>query len=414
MDRTPKHFLILIGLFLISCQSAFTQELSVGEIAKKLRAIQFKEEDFPYYDVPKAAQELLPFFRRGVREAIFSEIASETPPVVHSEDLRARILAKLRNAGLALSHDDNSAYGNLRELDVQTPGTNSGLLAIKVTLGISCGVDSSLYLFHRRGSGWEPIIILEPGPYDQVNGAMENLEYRISPPDNSGNWYLLVAYSRPWCTSCWSSAHYKVMRKSTDPENPLLVYEASGGLYRCANQSFRLTANKNEFSLSYPNMMLGDLNLFAKISVDRFQIDRMGVQRLPPRVQPPVDFVDQWLELPEDEAMKMVSEPTRTSAAEWHRLLSRKTVDSEQLSYESSYDLVRQCQGKRGSWVVGLSISENKQTRKSQIPGHVYFELETGKSGLVLRGIDQAWPKQCQGRDEKPTGADINDLQLPE
>jgi hypothetical protein len=414
MNRTPRLVLILFGLFLISCQSAFPQESSLGKIAKKLRAIKFNEEEFPNPEVPKTAQELLPLFRRGIRDVIFADAATETPPFIRSEDLRARILAKLRDAGLSLSRDDNTDYGSLRELDVQTPGTNPSLLSIKMTVGISCGVDSSLYLFQRRGSGWVPVIILEPGPYEQVNGAMENLEYRVSPPDELGNWYVLVAFSHPWCTSCWSGVHYRVLRKSSDPEKPLLVYESAGGLYRCANQSFRLTVGKNQFSLSYPNMMLRDFDLFAKISVDRFQIDGMGVQRLPPLAQPPVDFVDQWLELPEDEAMKLVSKPARTSAADWHRILSSKDARAKQQSYESAYDLVKACPGKQSGWMVGLSIKESEQRRKLHIPPNVFFKIGTEKPGMVLTAIDQDRPKGCQGQGEKPTGADINDLQLPD
>lgn len=407
MDLTPR--VVFLALSLFAAPPASAQQRPLGEIQKKLRAIELKDEDFPGYDVPKEAQELLPLLKQGIREVIVRALESEGSIGGTSQDLRASLLARLAGEGLSLETDVKTDYGGLRKLEVQVFNFNPGLVAVKSEIGIACGVDSSLLVFQRKGQRWAPAIFLESGQYREVKGAIENLEYRLSPTHGAGGWYLLVAFSRPWCTSCWSGVHYKVLRPTLSPGQPSVAYESNQGFYRCANQSYNLAAKKDEFALSYPSMMSLDFDLFARISVDRFRIEREGVQRIHPKSQRAVDFVDEWVELPEEQAMALVSESARALALEWHRRLTYE----KGRPYESRYDFVQPCEGMTPSWQIGLSIKPNGKSEKGDLPPYVFFEINSAKDGVVLSRVGSDPLLGCVGPKEKPTGVDLNDLQLP-
>lgn len=425
MNFTPR-FVSYLLLSTVCCHPSDAQSANLRAVVAKLQSVRTSDE--METAIPPHVRSLLKELKHELRDLITQVLNSPDGSVASTANLESAITERLREIGIApqprktvvysgpdsLTEDTWHPYGQINAIRVEKPDSHPELLAVVTTLNISCGEDSSLYVFERKQDAWVLTMQREENDYAEVSGAMEGLQYRISPSDERGDWFLLTAGSRPWCTSCWSGVRYKVLRRSSDPERPLLMYDSEGGFYRCANKSFQLTTGKDEFSLSYPNMMSRDVELFAKINVDHFRIDKNGVHRLPPRAQPPVDFVDQWLELPEDEAMKLVDEPARVLAVEWHRRLSDKTATGENHAYESTYDVVRECLKKPGKWIVGLSVKEDAQTRKQHIPPHIFFDVKAEKSGTVLVGIHEGRQTGCQGPGQKPTGADLNDLQLPE
>src|SRR5262249_7376806 len=90
-------------------------------------------------------------------------------------------------------------YGDIEDINIQEPDGHPDLVAATTTLGVCCGSDTSLYLFQRSESAWHLILAQEAEEYDEVSGAQEMFEYRISPPDSDGRFFVVTANVNPWC-----------------------------------------------------------------------------------------------------------------------------------------------------------------------------------------------------------------------
>jgi len=95
-----------------------------------------------------------------------------------------------------------------------------------------------------------------------------------------------------------------------------------------------------------------DGGLLERVYVDRFHIDGNSVFRIAPVARFAEDFVDEWLDLPEVEAMRWVDAEARNSALEWHRKL--QDLHKNWGGYQTEYDLRQRCPDKKVSLAGGL------------------------------------------------------------
>lgn len=278
---------------------------------------------------------------------------------------------------------------------------------------IGCGADSSLYVFQKAKSGWNFVLALTSGDYAQINGGIEGLHFELSNLGGSTDWYLVAAFSHPWCTSCWSGVKYKVLRPSGEPDKPLILYEGEGGLYRCAEPSIRVRSGPEEFSLSYVDAMIFDFDLFAKVAVDHFSIRGSHIRRIPPVRQNAADFVDQWIGLPEGDAASLVHPGGRGQALQWHRKLSAELGTKEREAYKTSYEWEENCPREGTRWQLKMNVSSEGKTGERALPPALYFTLETNSNGIMLLGVGPKENTTCVGKKVRPSGADVNNAELP-
>jgi len=173
----------------------------------------------------------------GLRDLVTEVINSVKARVLSPEQLTSAVIERLKGIRIApeprrtivysgpdsLTEDTWHPYGQINAIQVEKPESHSELLSVVTTLNISCGEDSSLYVFERNQNAWTLKTQREQNDYAEVNGAMEALAYRISPHDERDAWFLLMASSHPWCTSCWNGLHYQVLRPSADPSKRKIV-----------------------------------------------------------------------------------------------------------------------------------------------------------------------------------------------
>jgi len=410
MRNSPRLLLgFLIVWFTPLCAA---QNHPLEEIASKLQQVHIESDDMPY-EVPELARPLIPVWKSGIRQAIVNVLSD--PKSVHSSASQLEEAARkaLGEKGVSLPGDAEAYYGQLVELKLQSVKGIPSLLAVTAAINLACGRDTSLYVFQKRQRAWNLVLSSSAGAYAGINGGRESLGYRFSPFGDSSSWYVLLAYSSPWCTSCWGGLHYEVLRPSTDPDKPTVLYSAHRGLYRCGEPPYKLNATRFEFSIAYLDGMARDLDLFWKVSVDRFYLAKDRIKRLPPRRQTAADFVDEWIETPDEEASALVTPSVRQQALEWHEKLSAWTSGESGERVLSRYDWEQSCAKDGTRWQVKLSLKSGYKRSEPEMPQALYFVYSVTADGIVLQSIGTEEDLSCKGERARPERTDINELELP-
>jgi hypothetical protein len=385
MRRTPRLVLAVLLTFPFFVRDSSAQDKSLHDIVHKLQAVHTSEADFPQYEVPEAARPLLFGWKRGIREVI-AEVLSDPSNSSRSVDaLRNSIQARLKGEEVELAPDKPQYYGQPQKLDLKLVENIPGLLTVVSSVWIGCGADSSLYVFQKGKSGWNFVLALTSADYAQINGGIESLHFELSNLGGSADWYLVAAFSHPWCTSCRSGVKYKVLRPSGEPDKPLILYEGEGGLYRCADPAIRVRSGPEEFSLSYVDAMIFDFDLFAKVAVDHFSIRGGQIRRIPPVRQNAADFVDQWLRLRKGDAALLVLPGGREQAMLWHLKLSAAFKGTRREGYETSYEWEQSCAEGGTRRQIKMDLSSDTKGGEPGLPPALYFTLEMNSEGLVFR-----------------------------
>ena len=410
MRSTPRTFAYSLLIFLFLPCLTTAQRLSVNEIANQLRVIKIKPEDFPAYDVPAMALPLLPQWKLGIRRIIADAVLSPKSAGVEPAKLRSSLLSALRDQGIVLASGEPQYYGQLVKLEVLPVDRFPQLLTVTTAINMECGHDESLDVFEKLQSGWKLVLSYSADEYKQIDGAHENLEFRFSPRHDSPYWYVLIAHSPAWCTSCWSSLHYKLLRPGGVAEKPEILYAGESGFYRCADKPVALQASPSEFSLAYVDMMTLDFDLFTKIAVDRFSLTDAGVRRLPPLHQNAVDFINEWSQLPEQESSALVAPDAMATAFQWHERLSHLSNGKDGEPVRSRFEFEQACSRDASRWQVKLAFEHGAD---SNAPPALYFVLNVTHQGIYLQSVGTTEDATCTGPHVSPEGANLKDLDLP-
>jgi len=193
----------LLGFFLITlfwASASPAQQDNLKSIVDKLGTIRINADPLPSAEVPPLAQQLLPKLKSELRKVILRSL--NTHNIADLQILRNLVLLDLKDEGIEVSGTDapanadgRSEYGLLYDLEVERPTRQPDLLAVVTELGIPCGSDSSLNLFHRKASGWELLAVDESNGFSEISGAQGNFQFAVSPPDEQGNWFVVTATS---------------------------------------------------------------------------------------------------------------------------------------------------------------------------------------------------------------------------
>lgn len=246
--------LCLLLPLLIAQPSAFGQ--SVADIAHTLEQLhQVEIDDELGYDVPVAAIPLIPRLKHQLLH-LFEHVLKDGGPDLTATDAQRQMARKLRHAGIQV-HDntfEDSGYGYIYKVEVKQPAGDHDLLVFRTTIGIACGEDSSLYVFQRLGSTWHKVIAIESNGYKEVKGALDDLHYGVSPPDDQGRWFLVYAHDFPRCISAWNGIEYLAIRPGPTATRPAVLVRRTENMY--LDDLPKLTVERNWFAVKFET---GDL-----------------------------------------------------------------------------------------------------------------------------------------------------------
>lgn len=344
--------------------------------------------------VPEAFEKLR-VEKRAVRDLVRAVLDSESPNA-SSEQLRRAVLDALTNVGLQVSGDstsENPATQLFGRINVQVERVlgHRNLVAAKVETGIPCGFDGALYLFERGSTDWSPVLSVEAPAFSRIGDAYGALDYVISPA-NRGEWYVLVASTTPACDSSWQGLRYSILRKGSDAEHPRALLQVDTGLYEGWDEFWKLKADADTAQVAWPHQFKLDGAILIRAHVARYRITNDSAIRIPPVAFYPEDFVDEWAQLPWEQAKEWTAPEALAEAEPLHPWLNKA-------DFPTTIEFIQACPIPE-HWQIGFVV-EASATQPPPVP-HLYVDVS--KDGDVFRmdriAADRA--PGCPGSDYPP------------
>ncbi len=410
MNFTPRLLSLLTFLILWPFTILQAQTDKLHAVVEQLRAIDTRVKGYPSGDVPPTAQKLLPQFKSGLREIIVQTLnshSSSSPEILH--DL---ILTDLKKAGIeALSlvqrdgyyTADGDDFGYLYDVTVRQPERHPDLMAVVTNLTIPCGSDASLYLYRRTGATWQLILVTESNGYADISGAQGSFQFTISPPDDEGNWFVVVADVNPWCSSNWQQLRYKALRPGDDVNHSVVLLDEHSSIYLGTDQPYRLRVNPRGFEIRSVGSQGLDDSILTRVHVQKYEVNGNHVTRIPPLALAPEDFLDEWIEMKWESASTWVSSSDAAKLQYWHGRLSkdgREKLDTE-------FDFVQPCKTAENvaKWQIGLQLEgTGEHDLPRDLPDELFFTVSKRDGAFYVENVAKDRPPGCPG-NALPRGA---------
>ncbi len=168
------------------------------------------------------------------------------------------------------------------------------LIAVLTTFGIPYGEDAELDIFAPANSGkWQPVISFTSKPYNSIAGAFLGFDYKISPPDSKGDWFMVATHINPWPQSCWQNLYIDAVRPNQLGMLYQLFHEEQNG-YICDDAAPYLRGVKaDSFQLRFSIASIDESQLSSP-SLMTYKVEGDEVTRIEPVALNPVNFVDEW------------------------------------------------------------------------------------------------------------------------
>lgn len=371
---------------------------SISSTVSALRQVNGEE----VYDskIPPDVRALITKLKHQLRDlaqkTLDADAAANTPAPV----LNAKVLDALRREGVSTGGptDDIHTFGSVISVNVTRPRVLASLVAVTTTVSVHCGSDTSLYLFRREGARWRLLLADEADGYEQVNGARERFDFRVSTPDARGDFFVVAADVNPWCTSNWQVMKYRVLRAGSDAYNPRVVLKGDHSIFLGTDlEGFRLTSDANTFTLRFDSNQSLDPGRLIRAHVLKFKVEGERAERVAPVALKPEDFADEWAHMKWDEAARW-SEPSRLGELKnWHASLDaggRGLWGEEILS-------VRPCGRPAREWQV--EVVRGQDDDAARLPGKLYFTVARERGAFLMRGVSGEPARGCAGA--KPSSA---------
>lgn len=164
-----------------------------------LKALPTPKDDAPTSDLSSDAQRLL----HQVRQ----ELATWALQRLNAPDLReASPTEQTQWMKTELGHSpagNEPELGDVTDLRIEDLRGHSGFRAMTITLGLPCGEDSGLLLFHRDGAAWSLVLKEEANLGEDIREAHWGEAWDTSASSADGHFFLASAYITPWCQSAW-------------------------------------------------------------------------------------------------------------------------------------------------------------------------------------------------------------------
>lgn len=297
-----------------------------------------------------------------------------------SADAHAFALEKRSYSVDELPKDANN-YGFQLEFDVRRMPGHSNLIGITATFQIKCGMDSVLVLFAPEDGTWKEVLRWTSPPYKTVAGAFWSFDYAVSPPDESGQWFLVAKSIDPWCSSTWSTIRYSVLRPVAGSLNPERVFSGSDFMWWGNDDYGELSADTDRFDLRFHAASI-DGGIHNRIWIRDFSVIGKTVQRIPPVAESPRDFVDEWIVSSWKDAAAWSATKSLPELRRAHDLVHKQFGE---------FDSVRKCADSADHYQVALKNGKGDQL--------MYFQVSGRKTTFTMRALGPNPQAGCDGPD---------------
>jgi hypothetical protein len=334
---------------------------------------------------------------RAYKDALTTAVAAQMaciPAGASAQEIQTS-LAQLLNANLpekpfkpyGSGDPDDQVYGADLKVNVSTPSNAQQMRAVEIRFDIECGHDTALLLYEAKQNGWQPVIRWQSGDYDEISGAFGGLfHYSIVPGNGNDSMRLVVAHGTDWCTSRFSNFKIDVLAPTAGTTTPRVIWHTERSLSR-GDYEDRMRATSDGFELRV-NAPALDLNGYERNVIYRYRIQGDDVTRVGPIAANGRAFVEEWLEMPWDEARDVTRPEAIPTLKAFHE--SWQEMDKKSGTYVSyEYGPVRACMDKR-RYEVEMDADSG---------GPQFFAIQEGKDGYVMAGISTKHDLSCSGPD---------------
>ncbi|HEX4960930.1 MAG TPA: hypothetical protein VF173_08835 [Thermoanaerobaculia bacterium] len=353
--------------------------------ARRLQGIHPEEER----DVPPEARSLLTVWKRQIRELVTRELNGGSYQTAPAERIRADLKAALGREGVPVEEEqsrtagDGGPYGWVTGVDVQRPTGHDRLLAVTVTQGISCGSDTSLYLFQRDGERWRLAFALESNDYEKVSGGLGSFDFGVSPPDKQGGFFIVATDVNPWCSSSWQGFHYRAYRVGGDPLRPVPFFTENGGIF---DWEYKLAVEADRFRVTFQGSQSLDTGILVRDHVGAYRVTGNKAERIGPLASEPRGFIDEWIAQPWKVAQRWASRSRRASLKSWHDRLKKRLKNGY-----SEFDSLETCGPSR--WQAMLELHPDKKAVGP--PPVIYFSILRRGDDFEMEKIGEIGREGC-------------------
>jgi hypothetical protein len=375
-----------LSLLLVVCAAVLTSGAagtepspveSLASTARQLRRINPAQETA----VPPAARSLITTWKKQLRGFISRELNAGPYRNAPAGRIRDDLKAALAQEGVPVGEEQKGAdgpYGWLSDLDVQRPAGHDHLLAVTVTQGISCGSDTALYLFEWRDERWRLAFALESNGYKEVSGALGSFDFRVSPPDKKGGFFIVTADINPWCSSSWQGLRYHAYRLGGDPLRPVPFFEETAGIFEW---DFELAVEADRFRVIFQGSQSLDAGILVRDYVRAFRVTGTKAERIGPLAKEPRGFIDEWISQPWEIAERWAAPSHRSHLKAWHdRLKERLKGEGPYTEFGS----LQECGPSRSQIWLDLDPDPHPNT----LPRELYFIVQSRGEDFRMERID--------------------------
>jgi hypothetical protein len=346
---------LVIALVWFAALPALAGSATARGLASTLVALQSVPLAEDEVTVPLAARIWLADAKGAVRE-LAEEILDDG--VDGPSCVQERLDRELAGATVSLESRD-SPYGGIA-IEVTAPQGRRDLIAVELSLGIPYDTDSMLLLFRHDGARWRTVFDREENDYPSIGDALGSFQWKISPPDEEGAFLILTTAISPSPASSWQRLTYTVDRIVPWSDAARAIDHRECSIYLNDDLETHVSPHGYGLRFSAENIEPG----FTQTRVLEYRLDGEEAVRIEPIAELPQAFVQEWLSLPEGEAMRWSDVP-RIDPGEGYQ----------------SWGPIRQCAD--GLWQVRLDLTDLESDEYQS----AYFIVEGENERFRLREI---------------------------
>jgi hypothetical protein len=394
------------------CRSGALAQLAANAHRINAALLSYKLDEMQT-SVAKPAQERIARFKDALVAVVYESVRCG-PAMESAASLETR-LARLLQANQPQKPDRSGGpsevpiagmIGSDLSVKVSTPANASNLLAIVLTFGTQCGDDSILLLYKATPDGMHRLLRWQSPPYNEASGAFGDFfVFGILPATASNGLRVAVAHGHPWCTSRFSGFDIDLLAPGADPNTPRVVWHTERG-YSRGDAVSRMKATADTFELRL-NTAAMDINTFEVPVVYRYRVTGDQVKRIEPIATNGRGFVEEWLEMPWDEAKDQVSAESVAAAKRIHDQFAAPVNANDKSFLNHTDGPVRACRDETREFQV--EIGNTRETFVEGVPGgrtetlpSTYFHLRETGDGYELEAVGNAPDPNCNGSDLMP------------
>jgi hypothetical protein len=379
-------------------QRAEYVSIDVARTVKLLRSIK---TDSGETTVPPAARPLLTTLKHQLRDLISRTLDSDG---AQSEDLgnvRASLWRELEKQDIAFGTpkvyvvdknyiDNGYTYGEISDVTVENVPHHRGLVAATTTIGVCCGEDTSFYLFRKIGKHYQLTVAQEADNYEEVSGAQSHFQYAVSEPSDTDRFFVVTSNVNPWCSSNFQGIRWKVFREGEGPYEPTVLLENKEPIYIGNGHYGAITIVPDGLRIEFDvPQMLDIINVHNRKHIVAYRVQGDRVQRVPRFAPEPGGFLDEWFDLPWEEAKKWIEPLAVIDLNEWHeRVRAMRSPNGGPCGTEFVYDPPA-CEVGKDLWEIGVDFDPYGEGRplSNGIPGKIYFTISLRDSVYFLESV---------------------------